>query len=337
MNFAKFPSIESFHQVIGLMKAYTHLKANVKYRSKIKLHGTNAAIRINAGEIKTQSRTRFVDLSEVKDDHCGFVPWVNSNLDYWKNIDIGEITIFGEWCGPGIAKKCAIQKIPNKIFAVFAVMLGEVPEAEEDQFLYNEMIFEPEEIEKILGFNKPADVHVLPWFDEFCADYLSFEGLEIIAEFLNKKIEDIEKCDPWVKSVFGVEGIAEGIVCYPVEIGGSKNINRKQFSDFVFKAKGEAHKVNKTKEAVQIDPEVAKSIDEFVENFVTVPRLEQAIMEVGEILDVKKTGDFLKWILKDIEKESKLELEVADLSWKEVCYSLQKRARDWYLAKCKEI
>jgi hypothetical protein len=333
MNFAKFPSIESFHQVIGLMKAYPHLKANVKYKSKIKLHGTNAAIRINAGEIKTQSRPRFID---IKDDHYGFVPWVHSNLDYWKSIDIGEITIFGEWCGPGIAKKCAIQKIPNKIFAVFAVMLGEVPEVEENQFLYNEMIFEPKEIEKILGLNKPTEVHVLPWFDEFHADYISFNGLESIAEFLNKKIEDIEKCDPWVKSVFGVEGIAEGIVCYPVEINGNKDVNRKQFSDFVFKAKGAEHKVNKTKEAVQIDPEVAKSIDEFVENFVTTPRLEQAVMEIGGI-DIKKTGDFLKWILKDIEKESKLELEVADLSWKEVCYYLQKRAKDWYLAKCKEI
>ncbi|RTK97759.1 MAG: hypothetical protein EKK64_00705 [Neisseriaceae bacterium] len=333
MNFAKFPSIESFHQVIALMKAYPHLKNNVKYRSKIKLHGTNAAIRINAGEVKTQSRIKFVELD---DNHFGFVPWVHSILDYWKSINVGEITIFGEWCGPGIAKKCAIQKIPNKIFAVFAVMLGEIPEIEENQFLYNEMIFEPEEIEKILGPNKPAEVHVLPWFDEFDANYLEFEGLESIAEFLNKKIEEIEKCDPWVKSVFGVEGVAEGIVCYPVEIGGNKNINRKQFSDLVFKAKGAAHKVNKTKEAVQIDPEVAKSIEEFVGNFVTEPRLEQAVMEIGGI-DLKKTGEFLKWILKDIEKESKLELEVADLSWKEVCFGLQKKAKDWYMAKCKEI
>ena len=110
-------------------------------------------------------------------------------------------------------------------------------------------------------------------------------------------------------------------------------IKRKYFSNFAFKAKGGKHRVLKQKEAVQIDPEVVASIEEFVTLFVTEARLEQGLAEVGA--DIKKTGNFIKWFSQDVYKESVVELEASELEWSQVVKGIETAARNWYIAKCK--
>ena len=83
----------------------------------------------------------------------------------------------------------------------------------------NNFIYEPSEIESFLK-DRPFDVHVLPWYTEtFEVNYLDRNSMQSIADSLNKQIKDIEPCDPWVKSVFNVEGIAEGIVFSWISLG----------------------------------------------------------------------------------------------------------------------
>lgn len=333
MKFASFPSIESFHHVVKLSKSYPHLaKDPVSYRGKIKLHGTNAAIRVYNNDYLIQSREQIIT---PENDNVGFAKWVHTKLDFWKSIKHDqEITIYGEWCGPGIQKGTAIQQINNKIFVIFAVMIGTVGFNEEnDNFIEdnNKMVIEPDEIKSILG-NLPEDVYVLPWFgDVFEVDYLNQITLNPIVKNLNSIIENIENCDPWVKEVFGKEGICEGVVYYPLN-----KTNRKSFSNFTFKAKGEKHKVTKTKEFVQIDPEVAATIEDFVTLFVTEPRLDQGLTAVGG-LDIKNIGKFLKWMGQDILKESKAELEASNLEWSDVQSYVQTACRNWFLIKNKEV
>lgn len=197
------------------------------------------------------------------------------------------------------------------------------------------LIDDPKRIEAYLDTgSKPDDVHVLPYVgDTYTVDFKDRTALQAVADELNRVVAAAEPLDPWVKEKFGVEGTAEGFVYYPTLSGA--DWPRKVFSDFAFKAKGEKHKVVRTREVVQIDPEVAAGIDEFVALVVTEPRLEQGLAAVG--LDIKKTGAFLKWLNGDVVKETQDELEAAGLEWDDVQKAVGKKARDWYMEKCKQI
>jgi hypothetical protein len=326
--FRKFPDIELFHNVVKSAEVYNN--PTVYYRSKIKLHGTNAAVRIKDGEIGAQSRTQLIT---PENDNANFAKWVKSREDWFKSIPCQEmlgndVAIFGEWCGPGIMKGTAINQIPNKCFVVFAVFSYDDSDTEENATV----IVEPDAINKLLG-ERPNDVHILPWYcDPIKVDFGNRAGLSEVAALLNSHVQEIEPCDPWVKETFGIEGIAEGAVYYPVNMIKL----RHWFSNFVFKAKGGKHKVVKTKEAVQVSPEVAATIGEFVYMFVTEARLEQGLAVVGSA-DAKKTGDFLKWFMSDVFKESVDELEASDLTWEQVSNSVQSAARAWFLSKARKI
>lgn len=65
--------------------------------------------------------------------------------------------------------------------------------------------------------------------------------------------------------------------------------------------------------------------------FVTPARLEQGVTQAcnGEY-DLKKIGDFIKWIVADVKKESVVELERANLTWSQVNKAVMNAARDWY-------
>lgn len=348
LSFVSFPSIEGFHNVIKSAERFFEItdpeplqwpyrgytgplpRGHANYRGKIKLHGTNAGIRICGNQVAAQSRTQIIT---PQADNVGFARWVESNLSYWSNLTSDDITVFGEWCGPGIMKGTAINQIPHKAFVVFAIIKGQDSGLDVTPVTYSELISEPAEIEAILK-DRPADVHILPWYGEvFSVDYTDRVSLQNTADRLNNVVAEVEPMDPWVKSVFGVEGTAEGVVYYP---GAGETLPRPFFSSYAFKAKGEKHKGTKTREAVQVDPEVVASVDAFVDMFVTEARLEQGLAAVGA-LDMKNIGAFLKWISTDVAKESEDELEVADLTWDQVQKQVQTAARTWFLTKYRTL
>ncbi len=178
--------------------------------------------------------------------------------------------------------------------------------------------------------------YVLPWHQnlEIEIDWSkSAEELERVASKLNEKVLEVEACDPWIKETFGIEGVGEGLVFYPVS---KLHQGRKCFSDLAFKAKGEKHQVVKTKVPVQVDSETVNSINEFVDLFLTEGRMNQGAVSVnnGSLeFEKKNIGLFLGWISKDIEKESKEELKVSGFEWKPIAKVLAERARAWYLKK----
>ena len=322
MEFAGFPDVEGFHNVVKHAGAY--FGGEHRYRAKVKLHGTNAGVRIVNGEVGAQSRT---SLLTPESDNAGFCRWVMENRDYFASLSFPDITIFGEWCGPGIMKGTAINQIPGKVFAVFAVVIGTGNDAT--------VVSEPAKIEAMLKLPDGLAMCVLPWYgDVVTVNYDDRENLVAVAEQLNRCVLEVEAVDPWVKSQFGVEGIGEGLVYYP---GAGADVTRKVFSDFIFKAKGEKHRVVKTKEAVQVDPEVAASIEQFVKMFVTEARCEQGLSAIGGTADAKLTGGFLKWLCQDVLKESGDELEASELTWDQVNKAVQTEARKWFLAKAAAI
>ena len=321
-TFLKWTSIELLHNVrrnldtVG--KAFS-----VTYRAKIKLHGTNAGVQITPeGKVAAQKRTQIIT---PKSDNAGFAAWVEKNREYFTALKSPEnITLFGEWCGSGIQKGVALTQIKRKIFAVFAMQYGGVDGK------IAKLEVRPEKIREFLP--KHEDIFVLPFYgDRIALNFGDVEQLKTAAETINKIVESVEAIDPWVKDTFGIEGVGEGLVMYPVV---DRLVERAEYTELMFKAKGAKHQAVNLKQPVQIDAETASNRQEFVDLFVTEARLQQALTEAcaGEF-DMKKMGDFLKWISTDVHKESVAELEKAGLTWKEVNKPLMNTARNWYKNK----
>jgi hypothetical protein len=336
--FNKWTSIGGFHNVRKTLSIYDLHKGPITYRGKVKLHGTNAGIVITPeGNVFAQSRTATLSATE---DNAGFAKWVDRTSDYWRKFDtyLQSITVYGEWCGPGIMKGTAINGIDEKAFAIFSIQFGNST-VDDDGQEHADVIIDPERIKATLG-TLPENAFVLPWYgDAIAVNYENKSSLETAVALMNKTVETIEAMDPWVKDVFGVEGMGEGIVYYPVSFESEGMLDRWHLSTFMFKAKGEKHKVVKTKQAVQIDPEVASSIDDFVVMVVTDARLEQGAREVAGdlVFEQRHIGSFLKWMGQDIQKETADELEAAGLDWKQVVKPVSTSARTWYLAKIAEL
>jgi hypothetical protein len=334
-------SINLLHYVID---TYDHLLAldglalpTVQYRGKIKLHGKNMSIQIHKDGVFPQSRGDMLTLPSG--DLNGFAAWVlqhsygkkNSGYDhlaYFQGLTPG-ITIFGEWCGPGVQKRVAISKHDNKVFAVFALQVGYGEDAR--------IVYDPEEIASYLNGSAgwmPKEMYILPWFgDVLELDYADKESFAAQVAKLNEAIHAIEAEDPWVKDVFGISGMGEGIVFYPIGKHASSDADR--LGRTMFKAKGVKHSKVKTREAVVIAPEVIASVEGFVDHMVTDNRLEQAVEEAcGGEIHMRHTKAFIDWLTADVEKEGEVELAKAGLEWDSlVIKAVQSKARTWLREK----
>lgn len=346
MSFFAWPEIGNFHTLRKYIKSTPELLNNqsskVTYRCKVKLHGTNAAVQVCAdGTVKVQSRTNIID---SKNDNCGFARWVESQEKEWAKQcrqDGRDVIFFGEWCGSGIQKGVAVNDIGRKVFVIFAVIIRK---GEEVEFF----LTEPSDIWYHLKNRTYAsfplkDVYVLEWYRNGDLNFVSpFESIvdwEASAENLqpelariNAAVEVVEKCDPWVKQTFGVEGVGEGLVFYP-SLPGYSN-----FTNLVFKAKGEQHKVVNAKAPVQADAEIVNSAKEFANLVLTEARLEQGVQAIGSpAYEIKLIGKFLDWVGKDVKKETVAELEASKLTWEQVNKAVTNQARQWYLTKNKTL
>ena len=337
--FRKWTSIGGFHNVRKTLSSYDLHEGPITYRGKVKLHGTNAGITITPmGEVFAQSRSNVLSATE---DNAGFAKWVESNADYWQALALDDeaITVYGEWCGPGIQKGTAINGLDTKVFAVFSIQFGKGIVDDTGQE-HATVLIDPAIITKVLG-DMPEHVYVLPWYgDEIEVDYKVLATLEEAVAVMNDAVKAIETVDPWVKETFDVDGIGEGIVYYPISFMLGGTLDRWHLSTFMFKAKGDKHKGVKQKKAVQIDPEVAASVDEFVLMVVTGARLEQGTREVsgGDFeFEYRYIGPFLKWMGQDIQKETVDELEASGLTWSQVVKRINWAARNWYLKRLEEL
>jgi hypothetical protein len=190
----------------------------------------------------------------------------------------------------------------------------------------------------LFGWDHP-DVQIIPWHGEpRTVDLSDPDAVTRFAQDMNELVDVVESSDPYLKQAFGVDGIGEGVVMYPIP-GESSMSPRERWRRLAFKAKGEKHRVKKAPRAVEVDPEEIKSIAAFVETFVTQQRCEQGLTAImkGEQPDIRRIGEFIGWISKDVEKESRVELEASGLTWKQVSSAVGAAARGWYMNLCKSI
>lgn len=326
--------IENFHNVRRTLAKYPHLTRGnnvVTYMAKVKLHGTNAGVMIdNHGVVTALSRTAV--LTETS-DNAGFAKWVAANEDKWAQFapSEGTVVVFGEWAGPSIQKGVALNQLKEKVFAVFAARIVERNDID--------FICEPAALADFV--KEIPNAHVLPWYnsgEKFDVDWgAPAEELQPVLDRINAHVGAVEACDPWVASKFGVRGVGEGLVFYPVSKG---HLHYENFSNLCFKAKGEKHQVVAHTKPVQVDPTVAANATAFAELVVTPARCEQGARAVNDgklEFNPKLIGAFLAWINHDVEKETQAELEASGVDRKVALKACGDRARAWYVAEMKKL
>jgi hypothetical protein len=297
------------------------------FTGTVKLHGTNAGCTFTRdGQHWAQSRENIIT---PEDDNAGFAKFVESDLvvfeafselcfsDSIKYGNFDYITIFGEWCGTGIQKGVAISQLP-KMFVIFDVKYSY------DDIEKGDNIYAEESFVKTLKF---PDAQIYNIYD-----YQTYEmeiDFEQPAMSQNKIIElvlEVEAQCPVGKS-FGVDGIGEGIVFRYRDADGNT---------YRWKSKGEKHSSSKVKTLVPVDTEKLTSVNEFIEYAVTESRLNQSCEKtfgIGAELDITKMGDFIRWIVNDIQKEESDTMEANGLTPKDINSGISKACRNWLIEK----
>ena len=314
-EFVKWPSIEGFHNVYRHNAKLLTGNEVVSYRAKVKLHGTNAAIRIDPdGTVTAQKRSSDIT---PEADNFGFAAWVEANRDAFRLYPADEpIVIYGEWAGPGIQKSVAVSKIEKPAFFVFAIYYTET----------DRLVSDPWSISNLLSFKACRAVQVIPYFGEYRIDFGDEVGVRIAVERINVDVDGIDKVDPLIKDLYGIEGHGEGLVFFPEPI-----CTMERFATMAFKSKGGSHKVVKDAKPAKVETWTTGNHREFVDQFMSENRLEQGLQEAcGGVASMRGAADFLKWVGGDVKKESVDELEASGLEWQHIAKMVNLVAITWF-------
>lgn len=312
----RFPDIEQFRSIVREAP-----KKAIDFTGTVKLHGTNASVVMtNADNLYAQSRGNVIT---PENDNYGFARFAHENKSFFANaIDLFncgdtpsccEMVIFGEWCGRGIQKSVAVSEL-EKMFVVFAVKIdGEWVDHEH----WNLTLL------SFFNLAKALKIGVFSIYDfQTYKISIDFSVPELSIDKLRELTTDVERQCP-VASAFGINGVGEGIVW-------SSHEHRLRF-----KVKGEKHSVSKVKTLAAVDVEKLNTIQEFLDYAVTENRLLQAQSEITPTLDIKKMGDFIRWVFNDIVKEESDVLAGNNLVDKDIGKYVSMRARTWFLANQK--
>lgn len=299
----------------------------IPYFGTVKLHGTNGSIVFySEDEIVYQSKERVLELGQ---DNNGFMARM-IHIDHSRLLDqvryICEtrgvpfsfpVEVAGEWAGRGIQKGVAISEV-DPFFAIFRIAVGR------DE--HNSMNWLPPAF--LLGLTMPPEDRVFNILEfGFWVSGIDFSQPDMSTNYLVEVTNSVEAECPAGKK-FGISGVGEGVVWSPMAPELAKD------SGLWFKVKGEKHSVSKVKTLAAVDPERLESIQKFVEYAVTENRLLQGLDEVGK--DIKKVGEFIGWVSRDVIKEEGDVLAHNNLVMKDVGKFVSNKARSWYMTKLNE-
>ncbi len=331
------PSIGQFNTVIKDIKHQAQYKETledgtivmdrnaklptVEFTGTCKLHGTNASVCMNSdGELWAQSKGNVITPEK---DNAGFAFFIESNKEYFKDrlqemIDafgIVEVCIYGEWAGKGIQKGVAISELP-KTFYAFGIKYRR-----KDSKDY-EWAQKPKVV--LSRLSNGESIRSIFEFDTYAVEI----DMNNPKEHQNKMLEITEKVDKEcpVGKELGVTGHGEGVVWS----GWYKDTKH------TFKIKGESHSKSRVKTLKPVDEEYENRKITFANYATPAWRLEQALQETfdtlnGGEIDIKRMGDFIRWVIKDILKEEMDKMAEMNLEPKEVNKTISTIARNWFM------
>ena len=342
MNFEKFPSVEQFRSVVRRVTDHANLPTlaltlTLTFTGTVKLHGTNAGIRVNFTDEEYWAQSRGRDLSMV-DDNAGFcaftwlnvyeildlrkeLMWAMQSVGYYNMDNYSGAVFYGEWCGKGIQKGVAINAL-ERMFVIFGIKLLRCDGRYE--WLPDRLVRD------VVSYDEDARIFNIFTFGSWKIT-IDFNRPELSQNNLIAYTEEVEKCCP-VGKYFGVEGVGEGIVWRCI----TEPYNT---DEYMFKVKGEKHSESRVKRLASMDIEKVNSIAEFADKVVTENRLQHGLeylKENGLGLTMQHTGVFLKWLVEDCLKEETDTIEASGLTAKEVGKACGLKARVWYFQAIEE-
>ena len=326
-TFVKYPSIDNFKQFRHNLMKQNPLIEDIQLEGTVKIHGTNAGFVLwKGGNITVQSRNRILSLDS---DNQGFARFIAvteaqkilkpSAKSLLKMCD--GLAVYGEWCGGNIQGGVGVSGM-EKAFVVFGLSLiknGEIVGMLETEFLQEHINTSIPRVFTINQF-KTYKLTINPQEVEKCYEKL---------DELTLQVED--NCP--VAAELNPHGnkIGEGIVW-----------NLKGYPQHRFKHKGTKHQraSREPKRIKEENPEVFAAFKEFAEVALSEDRLMQGIEYLQEMqldpYDKKNTGEYIKWVNKDILKECALELEELErdkgITWKQIASKVSTVARQFYMS-----
>lgn len=331
IKYPKIPSFETFSLDMKYKFSYTGKDAEgntvydftkklpiVLFVGTVKLHGTNGSVRFdNKNGFLVQSRENIIT---VEEDNATFASFVSERkgvfleiidkyvYSFGINLNTHSIVIYGEFAGKGIQKNTAINKL-DKSFYVFNVRVKPIEQEMKgyskwlpiefcgsvENRIYNMSMFQ--KYHKLIDFNNPSEV--IP--------------------YLEKVTDKVDKNCP-IGEHFDVDGFGEGIVWKGYYSGDY----------FMFKTKGESHKAKRKEPKVRIplSPEKVKSMEEFVDKYVTEEQVKKGIDSVKGSVTIRNLGDVIQWVIKDVIIEQKYVIEKSNFTTKEVNSRVISRIKD---------
>lgn len=302
-------------------------KPTLTFKGTVKIHGTNASVCFNSENgFWAQSRQNIIT---VENDNAGFAFFAESHkaelcslLDKLINenqIDtkIYTVSIYGEWAGKGIQKGVGISQL-DKAFYVFGAKVSKTQDEE-----FNAYWVDSKNIR-----NAECRIFNVEDYETYSID-VDFNTPQLAQQKLVEITEKVESECP-ISKAFGVaNGTGEGVV-WSTKYRGA--VHR-------FKVKGEKHSVTKVKTLASVDTEKLKSVYEFVAYSVTMNRLDQAIDNTfgNEDINIKKLGDVIRWVIKDITEEEIDVMNDNGLEPRDVNRTISDKVRSLFFEKLNQL
>lgn len=332
----------AYQHIDNFKNAYKQIISNIPadhgpcyVTASVKIHGTNAGVARIDGKLVPYSRTRIIS---SESDNYDFAKFVEANTEWFHAAfdklaeQLPEITgtflvIYGEYAGPSVQTTVAVSRLPHRMFFPFAVTVvtGDLAEHEHPYYISNmEFMFR--------GVPSNEHIHPLPRHFETTVDFGNAEQVrEFLAtvEQLTKQVD--EEC-PIAKSL-GIIGNGEGLVwCINYQTRTPDGFEGQQI---FFKSKGDSHKRPGERNASKnlLDPGTALTIQEFIAEVLSEDRLHQCVSflaEAGTPVDIRATGQFLKLVSDDVQRECVAEMEEVGLDWKVVGKHVNGAAAKWF-------
>lgn len=301
LKFKAFPKIQApkgAKKQLGRVRIPTK---DLTFTGTVKLHGSNGCVAKTQDGVHCQSRNRLLSL--VSDSYQ--FAYQMGKIDWDSYLKVGEY-VYGEWAGEGIQKGVAISTIP-KTFYVFAVATYD-----------EDGVRTWHTTDELISREFPDGVECIPKL--YPPKYVKGPFTEESASHINALTLEVEESCPVSMAVADKVGVGEGLVWRCEDDG-------LQSSRFWFKTKGDKHQSGAKVRTVKSNRDYGPATELATPFFEA--RAHQGLEYVREMFgepDRSNTGDYVKWVIKDIFEEEEI-TEPPDLVKK----AIGKMAAGWYL------
>ena len=314
----------------------------ITFRGYEKLHGTQGSCCFNnIDDFWVQSKANIIT-PEKDNNACAFNAyakrdaWIKIILDlaHEYKIDLykNTISVFFEWCGGNIQKSSAASGLDKRavIFRYFKVSPFDLDDDNPAYWLETEHYDLTNTLKNVS--DNENNIFNIADFPSVTFD-VDFNNHEVSQKAIMDVILENEEHSPFGK-VFGKDSnILEGYVLQAFYKGILLQ----------FKSKGDKHSKSKVKVQKTYSPEELEKLDnakKCADEIFSHQRCNQALTELfgpnDEDVDIKRMGEYLKWVSKDTLKEESDIISDYGLEPKDVMKYVQEQSKKYFFGIIKK-